>query len=599
MLIDFSGLIKTNKNTEYPDNYIPNLGLQQFSSKKIETDFFKLTIHYKKTSENFYYNENGVWILSMGKILFRDQYTNEISNDNRQGTTLSKLYKLYLDKNRNLVEFIKGSFLLLILDTKSEKYYFFNDRIGFYDLFYQQNSTGLYFSTDLLAFKQLFKLKDKQDSVSLLQHFLFDYPLGEYSYLKNTKKLLSGSYLLNRKSKTTFHQYNSFLTKIIEPSTLSWNETQNLIPGVFNSATKSIIDGTRNICSGLTSGFDSRANLSSLEKIGSKNVLYYSWGLPKSIEIEIAKEIANTLKLNYKHISLAEVFENEYEQYAHQSVLLSNGKAPISRANHAYGYSILSSHSNLFFTGIAGSELLKPRNCSGYMFTQLYLNLLYANSTEQRIELLEESLLSLNYIHPAAIFQNKEELINRTIDYFKDYDGIIHKHLRLYYFMLKDGFNNYFGHEIHTNRIYGHIMSPYLDDEFISFILSTPIPDLNQHAFKNNLRSKIKGSQLYNPIMKNNLPELMNIETGRYFKPKDLESKYVYFHLFIAYLKKKTSPNYPTFDSARWTQNLMKKYSSDSALRNELFTEDSPNVLKHKNAVKIYSIKYYLSQFNQ
>ena len=67
------------------------------------------------------------------------------------------------------------------------------------------------------------------------------------------------------------------------------------------------IKDQKRICSALTSGFDSRANLSRLLNSG-KDILYYSWGIPGSIELKIPSEIAKKLDFNYKPVLLNQRF---------------------------------------------------------------------------------------------------------------------------------------------------------------------------------------------------------------------------------------------------------------------------------------------------
>ena len=175
-------------------------------------------------------------------------------------------------------------------------------------------------------------------------------------------------------------------------------------------------------------------------------------------------------------------------------------------------------------TGLMGSELIRPTNAVDHIFNQEFIDAFYSDDPMSEIKIHFQNISKRNILKEEILVSNEDRFINETVCYFRSFNSFGEKYKQLYYFALSEGFRKYFGHEIHGNRIYNSIQTPYIDDDFVDFLLKTPIPLLNISAFERNPKTLRLGQLFYIPILKSNCPALLKIKTGRFYKPSSLTS---------------------------------------------------------------------------
>jgi len=324
--------------------------------------------------------------------------------------------------------------------------------------------------------------------------------------------------------------------------------------------------------------------------------------VPGSIELKIPSEIAKKLRFNYKPIYLDRNFEENYDYYAKQAILWSDGRGTIRRANHSYAYSILSEYSRFIMTGLIGSELIRPTNAVDHIFNAEFVEAFYSDGPEKNIESHLENLISRKLINEEIIYNIREIYLSETIDYFKRFYLIGEKYKQLYYFALTEGFKKYFGHEIHGCRIHNFILSPYIDDDFVDFILKSPVPALNIDAFKRNPKTLRYGQLFYIPILKKNNPILLQLRTGRFYNPASLASKFYPLSVLPGYLRKylrQRLKKNDTFKTHSWNNIFMEKNRNLLSANNGIFNpikETQIDTFKDIEIAKYLSVRFWLNE---
>lgn len=541
--------------------------------------------------------QNNISVFLLGNI-----YTNNLYKrikGHQEKLIASDILSLYKQYGLELPKYTKGIYVLFIFDEMQNQFHVISSRSGLYDIYYHISNDFLILSSSSEFIIKNSGFNTILDSTSMLQTHIYDYPLGNRTLFKDLSLLEPGSILtydLEQLVKTEYFNYRDSLNSI---NTISWQETWEQVPHVFNNVLDLLVSKNNNICSAITSGFDSRTNLSRLENL-DKNVLYYSWGMPGSIELKIPKEISCKIGINYAPIPLNEDFEATYDYYAKQAIFWSDGRGTNRRANHTYSYSELSKHSNYVLTGLIGSELIRPTNAVDHIFNQDFVDTFYSEDplriiNAQLKQFKKQRILKNNWIRIA-----EEEYLTETNDYFESYHSINEKYKQLYYFALIEGFRKYFGHEIHGCRMYNFIMTPYIDDDFVDFLLSTPIPALNIKAFQRNPKTLRLGQMFYLPVLKKNKPELLRIRTGRFYKPSDLSSITYPLSIlpgyFRKYLKQRIKPN-DTFNTHKWNTSFQNENSDLLSLDSRVFEPLNLELIRHlkdTEVSKYLSIRLYL-----
>ena len=520
----------------------------------VEGKHFSLDLLKHKGSLQSYYAADGdVKLLLLGSV-FHTLAANA-SETNSKPVSPGSLIAAYRKTGPGFISDYKGMFLLAVLDEETDRYLFYSGKNGLYDLYYSTTPCGLIISTSVSQVLNHPAVTSAVDPVALIQHSVFDYPLGERSLFEGVLPLPPGSYLQYDLSSATIVNYHDYLPALQREITMSMKESAQHTPVLFNRIVDQLAYGYPKLCASLTSGFDSRTNLSRLFNL-ENDILYYSWGLPGSVEISIPEKIASVTGIRYEPVFLSDEFAASYDYYGKQAVYWSNGRSTIRRANHTYGYSKLSKHAPAVITGLFGSELLRPTNAVGHVFNQAFIDVLYSSEQETLIASLYDSEIAKGHLNGEMLVQNRSGFIGQTTRYFRDLGEKGEHWVQLYYFMLTEGFRKYFGHEIQSCRPYMTVLSPYIDDEFVDFILKTPIPALNRYAFKRNPKSLKLGQSFYLSIISRNLPVLMKIPTGRFYSPAQLASSFYPLTILPGYfqhLKRKRKKN-DTFNNRAWNK---------------------------------------------
>jgi hypothetical protein len=324
--------------------------------------------------------------------------------------------------------------------------------------------------------------------------------------------------------------------------------------------------------------------------------------MPGSTELKIPAKISRRFNFKYKPIFLNADFENEYSYHAKQAVIWSDGRGTIRRANHTYSYSILSKHSRFVITGLMGSELIRPTNAVDHIFNKEFVDTFYSDNQLQEIKNQYEKFVRKGILKDDLLNSSKKLFIKETTNYFASFNLLGEKYKQLYYFALSEGFKKYFGHEIHGSRIFNFIQTPYIDDDFVDFLLMTPVPLLNKNAFERNPKTLRLGQLFYIPILKSNFPALLEIRTGRFYKPSALTSFLYPVSVFPALILKKLNQMFKkndTFNTSRWNKVFMEENSSLTSLDTNIFNPLTTKIITSNRDIdisKFISIRFWLEE---
>lgn len=601
-MFDITGIITKNKSKQRID-YKPKLlsyYLQNINYKESQLQgysFFIQLLSHQNENKNYTISIKNCHIFVLGQALTNKMYEEKTSN-HVSLLTPYEILNLYFKYKQNFIKYIKGIFIIFIFDEVKNEYFFFNSKSGLYDLYYYFNDNFMIFSTNLETLLTHPDVPISIDSVAVIQQIIFNYPLGNKTLFKNISILNQGHYLKYSNNQILKTKYFDYLDLINSERTYSWNETYLEAPVIFNNVLEGMTFSKRKICSALTSGFDSRALLSYFLQRENINPLYYSWAWKKSgLDIKIPLEIKSRFKVNYKPILLNDDFLKNYDYFASQAIFLTDGRATIRRANHFYSYDIISKYSRDNFTGLFGSELLRPMHSVGHIFNANYIEILFSSKKEESINNIYNDVVLKNYFNLNFLQKYKKQFFEQTSCYFYQLKSIGDFKKQLYYLQLSEGFRKYFGQEIHGCRIYIFTNSPYIDDDFIEFILQTPIPDLKLQLSKRNINDSRLGQLFYVPIIENNYKKLLKIKTSHFYTPLAIKSDFfpitivpgvVKRFLFLERHKK------DSFNTAVWVKILFKKHPEIMNLSNDIFNklEDYD-----KSRFLDYAVQYSLRQY--
>lgn len=575
-MFDFIGAIPKQKNSNEIRINLSEDFLDNIEYKKYEIKVEQLEFNYLKRDNDDRDDlllDNDVMIAVLGNAFTNRAYqvSTGLQPNKLDSTDIKSLFQTY---STQFIQYIKGIFQLIIYDRKSQELFLFNSRFGLLEFYFFEDDNKFLFSSSASFIRSSPHVELNLDKIAVLQHILFDYPLGDRTHFIELKVIPPGKYLhVKKNGDSNLNRYYDFDNLINTQKEYNWEETYKLTPDLFNEIVDMYSSLDNKLCSSLTGGYDSRTVLSRLANL-EKDVLYYTWGMAESGEIQVAREITTRLSLNYQPVLLDAEFESNYEFFAHQAVYKSEGRGTVRRANHTYGYSKLFKHSGYALTGLFGSELLRPANCVGHIYNQNFIDVLFSANREEALQKLIDK--TSNLLKKDFIENYSKDFLAECCEYFKQYETIKEKYKILYKFSLYEGFRKYFGHEIHGCRMYLDILSPYIDDDFVAFIFKTPVPELDNEAFKRNNKSLKLGHAFYFPILEKNLPLLMNIMMSRNFSPAQVKSRYYPFTVLYGHMKSyiyyKLFKVDNTFNTNTWVNSLIKKSNWSSEDNSDIFS---------------------------
>jgi asparagine synthetase B (glutamine-hydrolysing) len=555
--------------------------------------------------QNYIYSV-GHHIFMYGSI-FTNKYFQEITGELPTKVDPLKLSELYLQKGDKIVNYLKGSFIIIIVNEDPFFVKLITDKLNVLPLYYFYKDQFLIISSNVRLIISTGLPSKKLNQLALLEQILFGFMLDDNYFLQEiyqTKNAAIHVFEETRKSTLSYWSVEELYHEKFLPKNLSFNllceqmvENVNLYSSDANK-----------ILFGLTGGYDSSLNLALIQK-PIKDICFFSWGIPHSKQINIPQEIALRLNLNYQSILLDQTFDEEYEVNAVDSIEFSNGTAPITRAPLPFTYKKLRNVSELLLTGLFGSEILRPLN--GILLNnsseKIFLGENVFESLKRELKIIKEK----GYLYDNIYNNSKDLLINHLkinfLEKYKNYDKLT----RFFFFIIQEGIRKFFMQEMQIDRVFVTTRCPYSDDDFLELIYQTVFSGLHISVVnKNKINSMIqryKCQHIYGHLIHRYSPLLCEIylSHGTRFINNNLPSPFYFINfitgqLLLKLYNRKNKTN-DTFDSSRWTSKMFEAILSEdliypfnhdnmtNSFRNKLYKTD------HLAFAHALSISRYLS----
>jgi hypothetical protein len=136
-------------------------------------------------------------------------------------------------------------------------------------------------------------------------------------------------------------------------------------------------------------------------------------------------------------------------------------------------------------------------------------------------------------------FHNElDTLIIEMKDYKNEY-GQLKRNEFHYVYLMGEILRKYFGPEIYMQNHYIHNRTPYLDMNFIKELFNSFYCGVYSDYFTHNPIKRYKGQLVYPYIIKKTFPELLDLKTGKGYKPNTLLSQKGKIELVLNLLRKK------------------------------------------------------------
>jgi asparagine synthase (glutamine-hydrolysing) len=269
---------------------------------------------------------------------------------------LDFLIGLFTKSESDFASHLRGSFNAFILDKQRKTLTIVNDRFGFRPLYYHTCGNELVFSSEVKAILKYKKIKKVVNPAGLADFFHFGFLTGD-------KTFFNGIEMFPPSVTVTFDGLNLKMKKywnlvfIENGQNQSEDDYVDQLANVIKDCVKSNVEGEFRFGLPLSGGLDSRTIGACIPR-EKYPIITYTWGMPNSAEVQIAKNI--TEKLGLEHHSIYRTPE-EFVANFEKSVIMTDGMIPgnLPLANFLFEIAF-ASHVDICLDGIQSICVVQP-----------------------------------------------------------------------------------------------------------------------------------------------------------------------------------------------------------------------------------------------
>jgi Asparagine synthase (glutamine-hydrolyzing) len=270
------------------------------------------------------------------------------------------LVHLYEEMGCEFLEKLNGWFSGVLLDLREQKVVLFNDRYGVNRIFYHEDASGFYFSSEA---KALLKILPRTRQLNLRS-------LGELvsceAVLEN-RSLFSGISLLPAGSSWVFSRGEPVKKKAYFKQE-AWESQPELSEGDFYEKLKETwtrvlpkyFHGKQSVGLSLTGGVDSRMILAWAPRLPG-TLPCYTWGgkYRDCADVKIARRTARVCRQPHNTILVGAEFLSQFHDLAEKAVYISDGTVDITGSIDLYVQRLARQIAPVRLSGVCGGEILR------------------------------------------------------------------------------------------------------------------------------------------------------------------------------------------------------------------------------------------------
>jgi asparagine synthase (glutamine-hydrolysing) len=272
----------------------------------------------------------------------------------------SYLVHVYEEAGYAFLEKLNGWFSGVLVDLREQKFILFNDRYGVNRIYYHEDASGFYFSSEAKALLKILPGTRQLDLRSLGELLSCDAVLQNRSLFSGISLLPPGSaWVFSRgepvKKKTYFKQdawesqpefsESEFYEKLKE----TW---ARVLPKYFT--------GKESIGLSLTGGVDSRMILAWAPR-SPGTLPCYTWGgaYRDCADVKIARRVAKLCHQPHNTIPVGAEFLSQFRDFAEKAVYISDGTMDVTGSVDLYVQRLARQIAPIRVNGVCGGEILR------------------------------------------------------------------------------------------------------------------------------------------------------------------------------------------------------------------------------------------------
>lgn len=554
------------------------------------------------------HNENDRYVFSValnivcvieGVVFFNEKEKADISHKYKLPLSLSDQellpYAYHFFKS-GITECLTGIYNIFLYNRNNREVLLFNDRLGQLPLYIYESYSVFMFSSkieSLLASGLMPKVE--LDAATLAEHLLFNYPISDYSYIKNIKTLPNASMFSFENGVVRFNKYWD-MAELYGQVPADKKESFALLNQGLKSSLEKITRRYDLMNMSLTGGWDSRVVLSYLLPEYKNKLHLYSFGAKDSDDISVPLYIAEKEGLNYTPYVLDENYLKEFFlPTADSTIKRSGGTRNYKRTHYLYAIQQIASVSEILITGIFGDEVFKVGKPSGGAVLSANTIHFIENdfNSNKILQILQYSpLLKLIKEEPETILNEIRNRLSKIQEGLKKYDSLSEKY---YAFRFETNLRKYFGNECGSYNDFVDAWSPFTDHDFLTIFSKTKYFGTNYSFHSNNILHKRQSTLLYYRLVRENYQALAHYNSSRPFSMHEAATLpgniKILYHKYLLKKQRKIDGFNTGSTDLIFYDNMMK-----SNAKQQLLKKINP---VEKSAADVNSLYYWLNYITQ
>ena len=272
----------------------------------------------------------------------------------------SYLVHLYEEVGYEFLEKLNGWFSGVLVDLREQKFILFNDRYGVNRIYYHEDASGFYFSSEAKALLKILPGTRQLDLRSLGEVLSCEAVLQNRSLFSGISLLPPGSaWVFSRgepvKKKTYFKQE----TWESQPE-LTESDFYEKLKETWTRVLPKYFLGKQPVGLSLTGGVDSRMILAWAPRLPGK-LPCYTWGSKyrDCQDVKIARRAAKLCQQPHNTILLDDKFLSEFPALAERAVYISDGTMDVTGSLDLYVQRLARQIAPVRISGVCGGEILR------------------------------------------------------------------------------------------------------------------------------------------------------------------------------------------------------------------------------------------------
>jgi len=326
-------------------NYNPGWRKKVFQSEDIFLGCFEIPF---KNEADYWHEEGDYVIVVDGEIMsWRDKA--------KGGAPAQRLLNLYKAKGEALVDYVNGSFSIVIWDKVNKALCVLNDRHGFRPLYYAQYKGKTFVASEIKAIIADRDFNKKYDKDSIIDFFTYDYVMNDRTLFDGIKVFPYANTLKINPSNgaLTMSRYWDFNFSQLIPKERTIDAYAWRLKDTLSESVNRTMQGPYKVGLPLSGGLDSRAIGSMIDKKYFP-LNTYTFGIKGCIDAAIAQRLSRLMGSQHR---FKEIQYDRLSAFMVKGVFLNDGMVSCNHLHILNIMDVMSQHDQVALSGFAGDML--------------------------------------------------------------------------------------------------------------------------------------------------------------------------------------------------------------------------------------------------